>query len=93
MQLRCYRCGWSFGIKKEELAFALQALQESGDTHYDARCPRCRHMNRVSLQQLQKFAPKAAPAAAPQPGPQDETAEAEQEQEESDQETHASAMG
>lgn len=64
MQLRCYRCGWSFAIKKEELAFALEALQESQGNHYDVRCPRCRHMNRVSLEQLLKFAPKVEAAEA-----------------------------
>lgn len=73
MQLRCYRCGWSFAIKKEEIAFALTALQESGGNHYDVRCSRCRHMNRVSLQQLQKFAPKAA-AAQPAGGTDDNQA-------------------
>lgn len=58
MQLRCYRCGWSFAIKKEEIAFALEALEESEGNHYDVRCTRCRHMNRVSVEQLRKFAPK-----------------------------------
>lgn len=81
MQLRCYRCGWSFAIKKEELAFALSALEESEGNHYDVRCPRCRHMNRVSLEQLQKFAPKgeATPAAAePQGGEAAESEAAEE---------------
>lgn len=60
MQIRCYRCGWSFSIKREEAAFALQALEETGGTHYDTSCPRCRHSNRVSLEQLRKAAPRAA---------------------------------
>jgi phage FluMu protein Com len=58
MQLRCYRCGWSFAIKKDEIVFALEALEESGGNHYDVRCPRCRHMNRVSIEQLRKAAPR-----------------------------------
>lgn len=57
MQTRCYRCNWSFSIKKEEILFALEALEESGGNHYDVRCQRCRHMNRISLEQLQKAAP------------------------------------
>ncbi len=57
MQIRCYRCGWSFALKREEIAFALEALEESRGTHYDARCPRCKHTNRVSLEQLRKAAP------------------------------------
>lgn len=58
MQMRCYRCGWSFALKKEEIVFAIEALEESGGTHYDVRCQRCRHTNKVSLEQLKKFAPK-----------------------------------
>ena len=66
MQIRCYRCGWSFAIKKEEAAFALQALEETGGTHYDSNCPRCRHSNRISLEQLKNASPAAGtePAAA-----------------------------
>ncbi|MFQ5921308.1 MAG: hypothetical protein ACE5M4_00550 [Anaerolineales bacterium] len=65
MQIRCYRCGWSFAIKQEEAAFALEALEETGGTHYDSSCPRCRHSNRISLEQLRK----AAPRSADEPGP------------------------
>jgi len=66
MQIRCYRCGWSFAIKKEEAAFALQALEETGGTHYDSNCPRCRHSNRISLEQLKKASPATGtePAAS-----------------------------
>ncbi len=60
MQIRCYRCGWSFAIKREEAAFALEALEETGGTHYDSSCPRCRHSNRISLEQLRKAAPRSA---------------------------------
>ncbi len=58
MQLRCYRCGWSFAIKKEEIAFAIEALEESGGVHYDIRCPRCRHTNKIPLEQLKRSAPQ-----------------------------------
>jgi phage FluMu protein Com len=58
MQMRCYRCGWSFALKREEIAFAVEALEESGGAHYDVRCQRCRHTNKVSLEQLRKFAPR-----------------------------------
>jgi hypothetical protein len=37
MQMRCYRCGMSFAVKKEEVAFALAALEEAGGNHYDAQ--------------------------------------------------------
>jgi phage FluMu protein Com len=58
MQLRCYRCGWSFAIKKEEITFAIEALEESGGVHYDIRCPRCRHTNKIALEQLKRSAPR-----------------------------------
>jgi phage FluMu protein Com len=58
MQIRCYRCNWSFAIKNEEVAFALKALEESGGTHYDARCPRCRRTTKISLESLQRAAPR-----------------------------------
>lgn len=69
MQLRCYRCGWSFAIKQDEIAFALQALEQEGGGHYDVRCPRCRHANRISIQQLQRASGRRQPAAPEQPGP------------------------
>lgn len=59
MQTRCYRCGWSFTIKKDEITFALEALEESDGAHYDVRCPRCRHTNRISIEQLRKAAPRS----------------------------------
>ncbi|HEY4666437.1 MAG TPA: hypothetical protein VIH26_03950 [Anaerolineales bacterium] len=66
MQLRCYRCGWSFAINKDEIAFALAALEGSQGNHYDVRCPRCRHSNRVALEQLRRAVPRPAePASAP----------------------------
>lgn len=65
MQLRCYRCGWSFAIRQEEVEFALRALEESHGKHYDARCPRCRQANSVSLEQLRRAVPRR-PAEPPQ---------------------------
>jgi len=66
MQLRCYRCGWSFAINKDEIAFALAALEGSQGNHYDVRCPRCRQANRVALEQLRRAVPRSAePAPAP----------------------------
>ncbi|MGD2253726.1 MAG: hypothetical protein PVF70_12495, partial [Anaerolineales bacterium] len=64
MQLRCYRCGMSFSLNRYEAAFALEALEETGGKHHDARCPRCRHSNRVSLEQLRRLVPRPVPEAA-----------------------------
>jgi hypothetical protein len=64
MQLRCYRCGWSFSLSREQVAFALEAARAKGGEHYDVRCTRCRTVNKVPLKQLEKEAPRpAAPAS------------------------------
>lgn len=54
MQIRCYRCNMSYALGKEEIGFAVAALREAEDIHYDAPCPRCRTKNRVSLEQLEE---------------------------------------
>lgn len=71
MQMRCYRCGWSFALRKEEIAFALRTLEENRGNHYDARCPRCRHANPVSVEQLRRVAPRAPAPETPVP-PEDQ---------------------
>jgi hypothetical protein len=63
MQMRCYRCNWSFAVKDEELAFVLEALEESGDTHYAVRCPRCRRTTKLSIEQIRQAIPRAEPEA------------------------------
>jgi phage FluMu protein Com len=83
VQIRCYRCGWSFAIKRDEIAFALQALEQAGGGHYDVRCPRCRHTNRVSIEQLRRASPRRpleAPQAAETPVPAEAEAGGEPEE-------------
>jgi len=66
MQIRCYRCGWNFGLSNDELVFALEAIEAGQASHYDARCPRCRTINKVAAEQIRRGAPKpAAPPEAP----------------------------
>ncbi len=81
MQMRCYRCGMSFAVKKEEVAFALAALEEEGGNHYDAHCPRCRTANSVSIEQLRKAAPRPAGTKSDKaaPAPEEEAQETETE--------------
>jgi hypothetical protein len=45
-------------ISPDEITFVLQALEEEGGKHYDVRCTRCRHTNRVSLERLRQEAAK-----------------------------------
>ena len=58
MQVRCQRCGSTVNLRKEEIAFALEEMKKVGARHYDVRCSRCRQSNRVSLDQLQRAAPR-----------------------------------
>lgn len=74
MQMRCYRCGWSFALRKDEIAFAMHALEESGGNHYDARCPRCKHANPISREQIRRAAPRS-PAPAEPASPEGESPE------------------
>lgn len=62
MQLRCYQCGWSFAVSKDEAAAAVESMQASGGSHYDAHCPRCKRANKVSLEQLKRGLPRPRPA-------------------------------
>ena len=57
MQLRCYHCHRPFALGREAVHQALDSLSESGLGHYDAQCPHCRRVNRVSKQELQHAAP------------------------------------
>lgn len=59
MQVRCYRCSLGFSLSAEEVAFVLEALEDSGAKHYDVRCTRCRTINKVSIEQLRRVAPPA----------------------------------
>ena len=58
MQIRCYRCNWNFAIKRDEIAFVLEALEESGGNHYDVPCPRCRTTNKISIEQMRRVVPR-----------------------------------
>jgi uncharacterized Zn finger protein len=67
MQLRCYRCGWSFSLSQEQVEFALESARAKGGVHYDVHCTRCRTVNKVPVKQLEKAAPRPA-APAPSDG-------------------------
>jgi phage FluMu protein Com len=58
MQIRCYSCNWNFAIKRDEIAFVLEALEESGGNHYDVPCPRCRKTNKISIEQMRRIVPR-----------------------------------
>lgn len=61
MQLRCYQCHTPFAINRDTVRAALDMLHAEGLNHYNAPCPRCRRVNRVSIDQLKRAAPDWSP--------------------------------
>jgi phage FluMu protein Com len=57
MQIRCYYCHRPFAIGREAVHAALDMLTAQNLSHYDAQCPHCRRVNRVSRQELLRAAP------------------------------------
>ncbi len=57
MQILCFHCHKPFALNKETVHIALDEIQAQGQSHYDAPCPHCRRVNRVSKKELQHAAP------------------------------------
>lgn len=64
MQLRCQNCHRPFAISKEGVHAALDLVVAQDLKHYDAQCPHCRRVNRVSRQELERAAPNWAPQSS-----------------------------
>jgi hypothetical protein len=63
MQIRCYQCHKPFALSKDIVHEALDTLTEQDLGHYNAQCPHCRRINRVSRDELLRAAPDWKPAA------------------------------
>jgi phage FluMu protein Com len=64
MQIRCYHCNKPFAINRDAVHAALDLTATQNQSHYDAPCPHCRRVNRVSRKELERAAPDwKAPAA------------------------------
>ena len=61
MQIRCYQCQRPFALSKDEVHTALDQITANNLSHYDAPCPHCRRVNRVSKKELQRAAPDWKP--------------------------------
>ena len=61
MQIRCYHCNKPFALGKEAIHAALDTLTSQNLSHYNAPCPHCRRLNRVSRNQLVHAAPDWKP--------------------------------
>lgn len=57
MQILCHNCHKPYALNKEVVHAALDQMQAENLTHYDAPCPHCRRVNRVSRKELQRAAP------------------------------------
>jgi len=57
MQTRCQQCSKPFNISSEAVHAALDMMVQEGLSHYNAQCPHCRKINRLSRQELMHAAP------------------------------------
>ena len=62
MQIRCYNCHRPFAMSREAVHEALDAIVAGNLSHFDAHCPHCGRVNRVSRKELQRAAPDWSPA-------------------------------
>ena len=53
MNLRCMYCQTMFGISRENMLIALQAMEADDLSHFDFHCPKCRRANRVERKKLE----------------------------------------
>jgi phage FluMu protein Com len=57
MQIHCYNCHKPFAIGKDAVSAALEQISGGEIHHLDVPCPHCRRVNRVSKDELARFAP------------------------------------
>ncbi|GAB4475966.1 MAG: hypothetical protein Kow0088_13370 [Anaerolineales bacterium] len=58
MQIRCQHCHKPFALGRDAIVAALQELEQQQLHHYNAICPHCGRMNRISQKELKRAAPK-----------------------------------
>jgi phage FluMu protein Com len=63
MNLRCIYCQTPFTLARAEMLGAIVTMNEKGQNHYDAHCPRCRRANSISRQRMELFFPNWQDAA------------------------------
>jgi hypothetical protein len=66
MNLRCIYCQTPFTLSRTEMLSAIVSMNEKGQNHYDAHCPRCRRANSISRQRMELFFPNWQEAAKQQ---------------------------
>jgi hypothetical protein len=63
MNLRCIYCQTPFTLARTEMLTAIVTMNDKGQNHYDAHCPRCRRANSISRQRMELFFPNWQDAA------------------------------
>ena len=66
MQIRCYHCQKPFALGKDAIHEALDAMEIEKMGHYNASCPHCRRVNRVSRDEMRRAAPDWQPQVVKQ---------------------------
>ncbi len=61
MQIRCTNCHKPFAIGKETVHAALDTIYTDDLNHFNAQCPHCRRVNRLSPKELKRAAPDWQP--------------------------------
>ena len=67
MQIRCQQCHKPFGLSKEAVHQALDAITAADQAHFNVRCPHCGRTNKAARDELLRAAPdwnKQEPASA-----------------------------
>ncbi len=57
MQIRCQQCHKPYALSKEVVHQVLDNMAAENLMHYNAPCPHCRRLNRVSRAELLHAAP------------------------------------
>jgi len=63
MQIRCNNCHRPYALSKDAVEAALETAFAEDLNHYNASCPHCRRVNRISRKELQRAAPNWKPAS------------------------------
>lgn len=57
LKVTCFNCHWSWSMNAEGAQTALDSL-EPGEEYYAVECPRCRRVNKITIQQLKRSLPR-----------------------------------
>ncbi|MEW6716128.1 MAG: hypothetical protein AB1345_01305 [Chloroflexota bacterium] len=72
MQLRCTHCHRPFALKRDDAQAALEYITAEDLQHYNAHCPHCGKITRVSRRQLTRAVPARSPEPTPEEHPETE---------------------